>query len=270
VIAQYSSKGMFVLLLLPFCLVGQSKYPDWFLYPQKYQTYICGYSTADLVPSIKDAIWRYSLYKDGFLVGRASYFNDEDRWEKKYYLEANKELLAPDILTKLDRIPTSIYRGGEEIALYTLKKNHDSNIFKSELILPSRKKPEWLARGPFFESDGYYYSIGDYVLRGNENDAWRETEERGIRNLASAIGVTIEHTLNTVEPKKVSGVKSDIATENIEILTYIYDHHFTGIEIIERWLFFPESDPDANLQAYTYVLMRIPIDNIKYNYQSTK
>ena len=266
--ARNGSKRIFFLLLLAFYLSGQSKYPEWFLYPHKYPSHVTGYSTAGFISSIEDAIWRYSLYENGFLVGQASYFNDQDRWEKKYFLEANENLLDQVLLTKLDRIPTSIYNGGEEIALYDLEWTQNSEIFYSELIVPSKNKPQWLLKGTFFESDGYYYSIGDYVLKGNENDAWRETEERGIRNLASAVGVTVEHTSNTTE--KTSSVRGSNKRENIQILTYRYDHHFKGVEIIERWLDFPENDPDASLQAYTYVLMRVPKNNINYNYQSKK
>ena len=241
---------------------AQNQYPDWFLHSQQYPELIIGYSTAKVLSAEEDAIWRYSFLKKGFLSGTASYFNHEDKWEKDYITEALIPLLREGQLTKLAQIPTSMYAGGEEIVLFGMADDAASEINKFKLENVDKSPPKWVGKGPFFRNGEYYYGVGQYVLKGNENDAWRTAEERALVELASAIGIDISNTFS--KKKSIQQNKSTLLeSESINITTYTFDHEFTDAQVIERWIDYPEKNP--NLNAYAYVLVKINSNNIKHN-----
>jgi len=241
---------------------AQNKYPDWFLHSQQYPELIIGYSTAKVLSAEEDAIWRYSFLQKGFLSGTASYFNHDDKWEKAYITEALIPLLRQGQLTKLAQIPTSMYAGGEEITIFGMADDASNKINKFHLEYVDNSPPKWVGKGPLFRKGDYYYGVGQYVLKGNENDAWRTAEERALVELASAIGIDISNTFSnkkTIQKNKSSLLES----ESINITTYTFDHEFTDAQVIERWIDYPEKN--SNLNAYAYVLVKINSKNIKHN-----
>ena len=254
-----------ILIINTVNLQGQKPYPDWFLHPQKYPELLIGFSFAKITTADEDAIWRYSYQENGFLYGTASYFNGEDKWEKKYVTEALVPFISPDQIKIIDRIITSPYNGGEEIALFKKSSNDNSYDRIFSLDYPSSSSPEWVKKAPFFVNGPNLFGVGRYVLKGNENDAWRTAEERALVEIASAIGLGVENHSITSEyySEKDSGLSS---RERSKILTYSFDHEFRSISVLERWIDYNKLEQDG--YASIYVLMKISKNNIKENLSS--
>ena len=256
-----------IFLVLPIIVCTQSKYPDWFLHPGIYPEYFVGYSIAGVLDAEDDAIWRYSFHGRGFLSGDATYFNNEDKWEKAYITEANAPTLKRNQITKAASIPTSLYGGGEEISLFRKSNSDFDELTHFPLEYPLNDPPKWVSRGPFYQDSNYYYGVGQYVLRGNENDAWRFAEERALIELASAVGLKVENKLTTRELRRSTRHEVE-NVETINILTYTFDHEFFDAKVMQRWIEYPKSADEQHLNTYIYVLMRIETGNIKHNLPS--
>lgn len=258
----------FFFMLITMCpffvgnLYCQNSYPEWFLHPVKYPHYITGYSTAGVMEAEDDAIWRYSLSKKGYLVGDASFFNDEDKWEKDYLIEAQTPLIMKEQLRQISCFQTSPYGGGEQICIFEkrMHKINEKTTFVEENVSDTR--PIWVHKGPFFSEKDDYYAVGKYVLKGNENDAWRTAEEAALVELASAVGLGV---YQSESKRKIKQGRSNISEteESVKILTYSFNHEFRDLQVLERWLDYQEMDPDKNVRAYIYVLVRIKATNIK-------
>ncbi len=256
-----------LIILLPDVTYGKSPYPDWFLHPEKYPELFVGYSIAGVLDAEDDAIWRYSFQKKGYLKGDATYFNYEDKWQKAYIAEASAPTLRKSQIRKIASIPTSLYGGGEEISLFKNLEFEFDELTHFSLDYPSNDRPVWVDKGPFYFKNDYYYGVGQYVLKGNENDAWRTAEERALIELASAIGINVSSRLTSRELRK-KGSHDTKEFESINILTYTFDHEFIEAQVMQRWINYQDSDPDKNLRAYIYVLVRIKSGNIKHNLSS--
>ena len=74
------------IIILEVCQC-KNKYPNWFFSPKEYPDLFIGYSMTGTVDAKDDAIWRASFLNHGFIKGKASYFNDEDKWEKNIILK---------------------------------------------------------------------------------------------------------------------------------------------------------------------------------------
>ena len=244
---------------------AQSQYPDWFLHPQRYPDLLVGFSTAGVLSAEEDAIWRYSFLKQGFLFGTASYFNVEDQWEKKYITEAQSPLLEKTNLKKLDRLTTSMYAGGEEIAVFARSDGQTPDPANFHLEFCDQVRPEWVQKGPFYREDGNLYGVGQYVLRANVNDAWRTAEERALIELATVVGVDVTNYITSRDPHRESYADGP-GGETISILTYTFDHDFSDAQVLERWINYP--DPEQHTLTYIYVLMKVDSNNIKHNLKS--
>jgi hypothetical protein len=263
----------FMLIMINPLFLGelycQNSYPDWFLHPAKYPQYLIGYSTAGVLEAMDDAIWRYSLYGEGYLIGEASYFNDDDKWEKDYLIEAQAPLIQRRQLREISCFQTSPYGGGEQICIFSKSVPSSKEIatFIDEDV--SDIKPKWVKKGPFFSEKDNYYGVGKYVLKGNENDAWRTAEEAALIELASAVGIGI---YESEIKRKISHASSNIpmVEESVKILTYSFNHEFNDLKVLERWLDYTENDPNKNVRAYIYVLVRIKATNIKHYLTRTK
>jgi hypothetical protein len=241
---------------------AQKQYPNWFLHSQDFPELIVGYSTAKVLSAKEDAIWRYSFFEKGFLSGSATYFDQEDQWEKNYVTEALVPVLNEDQLTKVDMYPTSMYAGGEAIIAFRLSPRKTALTSNYELIEVNTSKPKWVGKAPFYRKGSYYYGVGQYVLRGNENDAWRTAEERALVELATAIGIEISNHFTSKKTNQENKSTSN-GNESVNILTYTFDHEFENARVIERWVDYPE--PNQQLYAYAYVLVKIHSKNIKHN-----
>lgn len=256
-------------ILLPQYILGQSRYPDWFLHSQNYPDLYVGYSIAGVIDAKADAVWRHSFLEQGYLSGTATYFNDDDKWEKDYITEAEAPTLDGNKLVKIDRIPTSLYGGGEEIGLFKIMDSGFDELTQlGEDDYPVAKAPDWVNRGPYFTDASYSYGVGQYVLHGNENDAWRTAEERALIEIASAVGLEVESRRNYIKTrgKESTGIDEE---ESILILTYTFNHAFRDARILERWVEYPD-DSETRYGSYVYVLIQIPTKSISYQLPGEK
>ena len=262
---KHSIFSFMLIIICPF-LIGslycQNLYPGWFLHPVKYPQYITGYSTAGVMDAMDDAIWRYSLSREGYLVGDASYFNNEDKWEKDYLIEAQSPLIQKKQLQEISCFQTSLYGGGEQICIFERQSYNlvKMNTFDYEKV--SNTRPDWVKKGPFFSEKDDYFGVGKYVLKGNENDAWRTAEEAALVELASAVGIGIYHSGSKREIKRGDSNTPEVE-ESVNILTYSFNHEFRDLHVLERWLDYKDIDPDKNVRAYIYVLVRVKATDIK-------
>ncbi len=246
---------------------GQKQYPDWFLHAQDYPELMIGFAFAGVTTAEEDALWRYSYQQKGYIYGTATYFNRKEKWEKKYITEALAPLLKSSQIKKIASFSTSPYMGGEEITLYKRVDNDSSYYQKFRMENPSTITPNWVKRAPFYIEGNNLYGVGHYVLKGNENDAWRTAEEKALIELASAIGIGVNQDLiDTGFNVEQSQLQSDVRTSSI--LTYEFNHEFSGASVIDRWVDYHKQA--KNGFAYAYVLMRIEKNNIKQNLSSEK
>jgi len=260
--------GLAIILIFNYEQVfGQKQYPDWFLHSQDYPELIIGFSFAGVTTAEEDALWRYSYQKKGYIHGTASYFNRKEKWEKNYITEALVPLLQPKQIKKIEAFSTSPYMGGEEIAIYKRALTDSSNYQKFHMENPSQITPNWVKKAPFYIQGDNLYGVGHYVLKGNENDAWRTAEEKALVALASAIGIGVEQDLiDTGYHLEQSQIQSGDKTSNI--LTYEFNHEFSGASVLERWVDYDKQP--QNGFTYVYVLMEIERNNIKQNLANGK
>ncbi len=260
---QFMYIGLAILLFVNVeQLYGQKKYPDWFLFPQKYPKLITGFSFAGVTSVEEDAIWRFSYQQKGYLSGTASYFNHEDSWEKNYITEALVPLLNPSQIQVIAQFSTSPYLGGEEIALFRQVYDDSINYSDFHSELPSLDRPYWVKKAPFYAEGNKLYGVGQYVLKGNENDAWRMAEERALVEIASAVGIGIEgHSIS--KDYFSEGDQQISSNETSRIVTYKFQHEFSQASVLERWIDYANLSQDGYAKIYT--LMGIQKDSIKQN-----
>ena len=77
-----------------------------------------------------------------------------------------------------------------------------------------------------------------------------------------ATQIEIESQLNT-RRLFIEKSKKVIQEENIRIITYTFNHEFSDIQILERWVDYRDKEFDEAITAYIYVLMRTDVNKIK-------
>jgi hypothetical protein len=80
--------------------------------------------------------------------------------------------------------------------------------------------------------------------------------------LASAVGIGLYQSGSKRELKHSVSNTTEVE-ESVNILTYSFNHEFRDLHVLERWLDYKDTDPDKNVRAYIYVLVRIKATNIK-------
>ena len=250
------------LILFSYALAAEISLPHWFLSPSSYPGYITGYGEGGLSP-VEDAASRHCFYNKTILSGEYYRYNDYDEKISDYYWDISPVCISE---IKDELIEVSSFRSNvlssSKVSLYGYSRSshfisQNVNIDTIDFIhdsyinIDTNHTPLWLDE-IFWNEEGYYYSVGEYTSRAENNDAWKTAEERAFFNLLTAVSVEVSSVsiLKITESSDYS-----ISEEYEEIIRYRYFHRMVNAQVIERW-------PDLYNDLY-YVLVRVHKDDIK-------
>jgi len=223
-----------ILLLALFQILTSSgdtgKYPRWFFFPPDSLPCITGYSYQTTTPNY-DASVRWSVFTSAGLTGNVEYWNHQsknpdDRRNSDYQFEFSSPL-ADSIQPKLvsiDRFGTNQFQN-EYIELYSFSPD-TAGIFDWQK-LTTYPKQSWTDSTAWHDED-FFYGVGSFTIKYNENDAWRVAEDRAI--LAAVQHYQLE--LAEVKILNRSEMKDDL--EGVTRLRF--NHRLTGITVLGRWV----------------------------------
>lgn len=241
-------KSLFILLILiSFKGNAIEKYPKWFIYPQLYPELITGFCIRDNMP-VTDAEIMYCLYQQCHVTGYLETI--ETTYVKylknsEYYYVYSKQCLE-NIKEKLHHIDGFCNDVLSNAYVFAFSVNTDYKLKQKYLLTENLKKPDWLGKS-VWEEDGFYYSVGMFTSIGNENDAWKTSEENAMFNIITSVAVNV-----------FSLVRIEESSENLsKYINYVridVDFELKNIETLERW-------PDIENQYY-YTLVRIKKSDI--------
>ena len=170
-------------------------------------------------------------------------YNDLDYRDSEYFYDFSSKCLGEMdgrfVLTD-DFVTNLILQ--EFIAIYSI----DSliQLASINIAVDTLKTPKWTEKTTW-EDTQYYYGVGMYSSKMNENDAWKTAEERAIFEILNSISVEI---LNV----KIFEKSESQSMEEVNALSVYY--YIKSIEVRERW-------PDYTNKVF-YTLVRIPKDKI--------
>jgi len=236
------------VLLLTFIIANAGStniYPEWFIFPKNYPQLITGY-TYNGMPAVFDAESIYCAYKKCFVVGTLEIFNNasSDKLLKNsnyyYFFSPDSVAKIHGRLKQVDGFITSVFTG-DEIDAFSLDAADSGNFkrFKTEELT----RPAWVD-STFMEDKRYYYGVGLYTAMGNENDAWRTTEEQGIFTILNAVAIDF----NKIEIKNTTDQAGSGALQQVTIIKLKF--RLRNIQVLERY-------PDRKNKVF-YALIRIP------------
>jgi hypothetical protein len=234
-----------VLMLLA---VGQSwagTYPEWFLFPQRYDsTCVVGFSGNAASPLI-DAARTAIVYQQCLVSGRLEYYQvrEENIFARNsdyyYYFPADSLPVWQRRLKVHDAFQLSTFTD-DLIVLFSpldslahLRKWLDSD----SLALPA-----WRLQSTWSDSL-YYHGVGVSSAVGRPNAAWKVAEEKAIFNILTAQAVDF-HQIRYQQSDTEGGRQ----LEEVSFLDLRFK--IKGIEVVERW-------PDSRYNEYL-VYVRIP------------
>lgn len=243
------------LIVLIFCfsffthsiLSASDVYPEWFLYPKKYDDIIVGYSYSGL-SALEDAESMYAAYNECVVSGTLEIFEDgktADLLKNSNYFY----YFSPDSVNKIrGRLhPVDYFSVNVITNDYITAFSLDSTM---ELEAPridsdEVKKPDWINK-PFSEDNRYYYGVGMYTSLGNENDAWKTAEEQAIFSILNSLAVQY-HKINITSKE----YQDDVIKVNIEEISLLkIKYLLRNIKVLERY-------PDKKNKLF-FVLVSIP------------
>ncbi len=226
------------------------EYPEWFLYPRKFDQIIVGYNYTGL-SAREDAAYMHCAFRDCIVKGYLEFFEtpqaDGILKNSNYYYWFSQDSVA-DVQERLYRLEKFVFNviTGDYIAAFC--QDSCSINFSPPLPRNNIPRPEWINHS-YFKGSGYHYGVGMYTAQGRENDGWKTAEEQAIFSILTNIAVNIHKTSIS---EKSSAYPTDQAFEEILFMSVYF--HLTDIEIIERY-------PDVKNQLF-YVLVRIPESGI--------
>jgi hypothetical protein len=227
-------------------------YPEWFLFPQKYNNLIVGYSYNGM-PAMVDAESMYCAFQECIVMGTLEVYENSSindmlkNSDYFYYFSPQAVEKIRNRLYPVDQFDINIMTH-DYISAFSI----DSAVSCSapRIKVENLNRPEWLEKT--FSSDrDYYYGVGIYTALGNENDGWKTAEEQAIFTILTNLAVQV-HRVNVVSDG--SELKSGQAA--IEQISFIkVKYLLQNIEVMERF-------PDRENKLY-YVLLRIPVNGIR-------
>ncbi|MEA3500570.1 MAG: hypothetical protein U9R41_06120 [Candidatus Marinimicrobia bacterium] len=220
-------------------LFGISSYPDWFLFQENYPNTIVGYSYGGYTAVI-DAERNYCVYNNCVANGILYRFQNYDKKNSEYFYYFSPDSLKKikDQLYVMSSFLTNVINS-EYIKLFSKDKTND--IVLKFVNLKNSSMPKWVKKKPFFQDGNYYYGVGEYQSRANENDAWKTAEEQAIFAIMTNLAINFY---------SVNILNVDENGDNYEEATAIkVKYKFDNIQIQRRWV-------DLN-KHYYYVLVRI-------------
>jgi len=236
-----------LLLMLVIPVSAQMKeYPRWFIFPGEYPGLITGLTNKGIT-SLEDAAITATAYKKCIVDGSLYFISKEDitfphrASDYFYYYPEDEYLNLLKQLHPVDSLVTNVIKG-ESIAAFST--DSVSGRVKERVRAGDLRRPDWLGQ-PVMNRDGYYWSVGKYPSKGNENDAWRTAEEPAI--FAALLTEDIEVNSSTTIDNTVH--KAD---EYKKVIEFKVKKILRDISVIERY-------PDAREKVH-FVLLRLKIE----------
>jgi len=242
-------------LLFPFTLFfitearAIDRYPEWFLYPGRYQGLITGYSYRG-IPAESVAENLYCAYHRCFAVGTLEIFDQEKNSRilknSNYFYEYSPDSVSAirGKLIEVDHFAVNMMTQ-DYIAAYSLDSVRSDGW--SLLETKTLDTPNWIELS-VFEDGAYFYGIGMYTSKGLENDAWQTAEEQSIFSILNYRMMKINQISSYRDGSQP--VRDDYQKITIYEIRFLLEN----IQIMERY-------PDAQNQMF-YVLSRIPKKNL--------
>ncbi len=178
-------RAVFVAALVSFISFELSaqlnEYPEWFLFPGNFPGGMVGVTYGNRT-ALQDAEIVAVAYKNCIVDGVLRVLSTNDisfphrQSDYFYYYSEDSLKTISGRFVAVDSLVTNVIKS-QSIALFYL----DSGKFAAGKRIKTSllKKPDWLGK-TVFKADGYYYAVGAYTSKGNENDSWKTAEERAI------------------------------------------------------------------------------------------
>lgn len=232
----------YILLNLNFLvLFAQKEYPEWFLFPKLYQHLSIGFSYKGN-SALKDAACMYCVYNECYVEGNIEFLESNTDYVKNtqyyyYYDSIDAEKIETSLFLIDGFCNNTFYE--DFICAFSLKED---TAFSCPIInINSVQIPSWINK-LFWKDKKYYYGVGMFTSKGNDNDAWKTSEERAFYNILTSVSLNI-YSENLI----ISEINTDIKMLNYIKIDLKYEVH--NIETLERW-------PDI-YNNYFYTLVRI-------------
>lgn len=239
-------RTIFLMLIISVnvSLSAVKRYPEWFLYPNRFDDVVVGYSYRGL-PAERVAENMYCAYNNCYAVGTLEIFDMDGTTDllknSNYYYEFSKDSVKSieGRLVELNRFNVSVF-SGDYIAAFSLDDTLDlSNNIVEAVDIP---RPKWVDK-EFINDPEYHYGIGMYTSIGLENDAWQTAEEQAIFDILNRVSINFN---------KINLLYKDSWSErghSEEISVIELRFALRNITMIERY-------PDREKKLF-YVLARI-------------
>jgi len=243
--------AVFVLIVFVSTSWSINKYPEWFIFPQKYPSITVGY-TYNGMPALFDAANMYCAYKACAAVGTLEIFEDAEHQDLLknsnyyYYFSPDEVEQIYESFFEIDRFTTKVMTG-DQIAAFSFTE--EDTVEYSRLEAAALERPAWIDSS-FMDDGRYYYGVGMYTSKGNENDGWKTAEEQGIFAVLNALAMQI-YKIETTSDEGSAASSNEF--ESIMVLKFRF--LIKNIEVVERY-------PD-NQDRMHYALMRIPKQSIR-------
>jgi len=233
-----------IIILVSYTFSAVKQYPEWFLYPNRFEDVIVGYSYRGM-PAVRVAENMYCAYGKCYAVGTLEIFDMDGTTDllknSNYYYEFSKDSVKSieGRLVELNRFNVSVF-SRDYIAAYSLDDTLD--LTNSIIEVENIPHPKWIDK-EFINDPEYHYGIGMYTSIGLENDAWQTAEEQAIFDILNRVSINFN---------KINLLYKDSWSErghSEEISVIELRFALRNITIIERY-------PDRENKLF-YVLARI-------------
>jgi len=241
----------FLAVFLHLSVSAINEYPAWFLYPENFPGVYTGFSYNGY-PALADAEMMYCVYQEVTVDG---YLETIEIENNKYYKNSNYYYIYPKEL--IDSIKGKLqYLDGfcndvlteSYVSAFCLDTSN-TRISKKRINISNHSAPFWI-KSDSWKDDSYYYGVGMFTSRGNDNDAWKTSEEKAIFSILTSLSIKIF----SVNRSEVLNLNNNTYEKHINYIRVNLEYKIHGIEVLERW-------PDLK-NDYFYTLVRIKKNNI--------
>lgn len=244
------------VFFLSFSASASNIYPEWFIFPDRYDNLIIGYSYSGL-SSVEDAENMFCAFNECIVLGTLEIYETaaEDDLLKNsnyfYYFSTDSLEEIHGRLIQVDRFDVSVFTK-DYISAFVIDSTIDSTFeFEAPRIkIEDLSLPQWIDKD-FMEDDQFYYGTGMYTAIGNENDGWKTAEEQAIFTILTSLALEMH------EVKILTRESYD----NEEEVSYIEQIYFLKLKYLLRNISIIERFPDRANKLY-YALARIAKNDI--------
>jgi len=230
-------KKIFYLLFIgTLFLSAGKKYPEWFLFPEKYPQIVTGYNYcgSDI---LTDAAVNYTVLNHSIIEGSLHLFSDTEKRLSDYFYYYDKDFYrrACDSLKYLDSyvintLPVDI------IAAYSM---YDDTLVSKLIDIDTLSRPDWTAKN-YFMDETFYYGVGVYTAIGNDVDAWKTAEEHSLFALVTGYRTNIKSIKKYYKSEfgdcfsKMLSISCKYSLKNVNICQRYHDYKYNLFFVLTK------------------------------------